>query len=142
MDLETNKRIVRRQFEMLNGGNLEGATNLWAPMSLNHGRKADRASLLKVFQSLHSLHERHSLHEMIAEGDWVAVRTTCTGIHSAAPELPVNGGIFTGVRPTGKSYTVQHLHLFRVVDGLLADHWATREDLEAARQVGLRLTLE
>jgi len=136
---EKNKELVRRQFEQLNAGDSHSAAALWAPESWNHGRKVDRAALERVYQSLSSLHETHTLHEMIAEGEWVAVRTTCTGIHSGEPEIPVNGGIFQGLGPTGRTYTNQHLHFFRVIDGQLTEHWANRDDLGVARQLGLEL---
>ncbi len=83
------------------------------------------------------LDERHTIHEMIAEGEWVAVRTTCRGVHAA--KVPVNSGIFSDVDPTGRPYTVQHMHMFRLVDGKITEHWADRDDLGAARQVGLVL---
>ncbi|MDE1853287.1 MAG: ester cyclase [Thaumarchaeota archaeon] len=35
--------------------------------------------------------------------------------------------------------SVQHIHLFRVVDGKIVEHWANRDDLGAARQVGREL---
>jgi predicted ester cyclase len=139
MGIEENKALVRRQFEFLNEGNIDGAAGLWAAESLNHGRKADPARLAKVYGSLHALHERHDLHEMIAEGDWVAVRTTCHGDFAERPELPVNDGIFSGVEPTGRTYSVQHIHLFRIAAGKIVEHWANRDDLGAARQIGLEL---
>jgi predicted ester cyclase len=139
MTAEENKEIVRRQFELVNAGDSHGAAALWAPESWNHGRKVDNAALEKVYRSLCSLHETHTLHEMVAEGEWVAVRTTCSGVHTQEPEIPVNGGIFTGLKPTVRSYTGQHLHLFRIVDGRLTEHWANRDDLGVARQLGLEL---
>jgi predicted ester cyclase len=139
MGLEENKELVRRQFELLSAGDVPGAAALWAKESSNHGRANTPEGLTRVFESLRSVREAHVLHEIIAEGEWVAVRTTCTGVHLARPELPVNGGIFEGVAPTGRSYTVQHLHLFRIVDGKIAAHWANRDDLGAARQIGLDL---
>ena len=128
MGTEENKEVVRRQFECLNAGNIDGATALWAPEGFNHGRKVDRAGLSKVYESLRSLQERHTLHEMVAEGDWVAVRTTCSGVHASSPKIPVNSGIFSNVSPTGRSYQVQHLHLFKVIHGQLTEHWANRDD--------------
>jgi len=141
MGIEENKELVRRQFQYLNDGNVAAATALWATESFNHGRKVDHASLSKVYESLQSLHERHVLHEMIAEGDWVAVRTTCTGVFAASPKIPVNGGIFSSASPSGRGYQVQHIHLFRVVDGKLVEHWANRDDLGAATQAGFALAL-
>jgi predicted ester cyclase len=139
MGAEENKAVVRRQFEYLNEGNINAATALWARESLNHGRKVDHEGLSKVYESLRALQERHTLHEMVAEGDWVAVRTTCSGVHAAEPKIPVNSGIFTNVKPTGRAYKVQHLHLFKVVNGQLTEHWANRDDLGAAIQVGFSL---
>ncbi|MGA7861413.1 MAG: ester cyclase [Thermoplasmata archaeon] len=139
MAAKENEEVVRRQFELLNAGDIHGAAGLWAPEAFNHGRKVDRTTISKVYESLHSLHETHTLHEMVAAGDWVAVRTTCQGVHSAEPEIPVNGAIFVGLKPTGRGYTVQHVHLFRIVDGKITEHWANRDDLGAARQIGLEL---
>jgi predicted ester cyclase len=139
MSIEANKEIVRRQFEYINSGEVEGASALWAVEGLNHGRKVDRAGLSRVYESLRSLQERHVIQEMIGEGDWVSVRTTCSGIHAASPKIPVNGGIFTGVEPAGRGYQVQHIHMFKVTDGLITEHWATRDDLGAALQIGLTL---
>jgi ketosteroid isomerase-like protein len=139
MAIETNKELVRRQFDLVNAGDSRGAADLWAAESWNHGRKVDKAAMEKVYQSLVSLGETHTLHEMVAEGEWVAVRTTCKGVHSVDPEIPVNGGIFKGVSPTMRSYTNQHMHLFRVVDGRLTEHWANRDDLGVATQLGLEL---
>jgi ketosteroid isomerase-like protein len=139
VDTERNKEIVRRQFEYLSSGDVAAATALWAPEGTNNGRKADHTALSRVYESLKALQERHVLHEMVAEGDWVAVRTTCRGVHSAEPTLPVNGGIFTGVSPTDRIYEVGHIHLFEVRDGLITAHWANRDDLGAARQTGVPL---
>ncbi len=139
MGLEENKDLVRRQFELLNTGDTRRAADLWAPESFNHGRKTNPSGISRVYESLRSLQEKHTLHEIIAEGDWVAVRTTCNGVHSAKPEIPVNGGMFEGLDPTGRMYTAQHIHLFRIAGGKLVEHWANRDDLGAARQIGLEL---
>jgi ketosteroid isomerase-like protein len=139
MPSSENKELVRRQFQFLNEGDIDGAASLWSTESLNHGRRTDPAGLAKVYDSLRSLGERHTLHEMVAEGEWVAVRTTCRGVFSAAPKIPVNGGIFSGREPNGRDYEVQHIHMFRVVDGKITEHWASRDDLGTARQIGLEL---
>ncbi|MGD0588800.1 MAG: ester cyclase, partial [Thermoplasmata archaeon] len=117
-----------------------GAASLWALGALNHGRKVDPVGLSKLYESLNQLHERHVLHEMIAEGDWVAIRTTCSGVHAASPRIPVNSGIFNNVNPTGRAYQVQHMHMFKVVEGQITEHWANRDDLGAATQVGFALS--
>ncbi len=137
MGLEENKELVRRQFELVSSGDAKGAAALWAEDASNHGMRVGPALVETVYASLCLLQERHTFHEMIAEGDWVAVRTTCQGVHAA--KVRVNGGIFANVEPTQRPYSVQHIHLFRVVDGKIVEHWANRDDLGAARQIGLEL---
>lgn len=141
MSIDDNKQIVIRQFELLGSGDAEGAARLWASESWNHGRKVDPQALTKVYASLCALQERHVIHEIIGEGEWVAVRTTCSGAYAAQPEIPVNGGIFQSTEPNGRMYENQHIHLFRVVEGKLKEHWANRDDLSVARQIGLELRL-
>ncbi len=137
--IESNKEIVRKQFELLNSGQIGAAVDLWDSESFNHGQKVGPPGIRRVYESLSAVNEHHTLHEMVAEGDWVAVRTTCRGVHSKAPELPVNGGIFAKLQPTGRAYSVQHMHLFRVANGKIKEHWANRDDLGAAKQLGLEL---
>jgi hypothetical protein len=62
-----------------------------------------------------------------------------SGEHSAQPSVPVGSGIYNMTPPLGQRYTIQHLHLFKIVDGQIVEHWANRDDLGAARQLGLEL---
>ncbi len=139
MGTDENKAIIRHQFELLSAGDIPGAAKLWAAESYNHGMKVDPAGIATIYESLHTVRETHTLHEMIADGDWVAVRTTCHGTHLGVPAFPINGGIFVGIEPTGREYTVQHIHFFRIAGGKIVEHWANRDDLAAARQIGLDL---
>jgi predicted ester cyclase len=36
----------------------------------------------------------------------------------------------------GKPYSVKHIHIFRIADGLIAEHWAARDDLALLLQLG------
>jgi predicted ester cyclase len=66
---------------------------------------------------------------IVAEGDTVAVRVLSEG---------TNLGPLNGVVPaTGKRFSARQSHWFRVEDGKLAEHWATREDLSAMLQLGV-----
>lgn len=139
MSSENNKEIARRHLQLISEGDAEGAAALFAPISLNHGREVDRVSLKKVFESLALLHETFTVHEMVAEGDWVACRATVTGKHKVRPTIPVGSGVYSVSKPEGRTYTIQHIHLFKITDGQIVEHWANRDDLGAARQLGLEL---
>lgn len=136
---EQNKGLVRRHLDLISAGDARGAAEFWAPECFNLGRRVDREFMRKAFESIVALHEHFTIHEMIAEGEWVAVRATVTGRYIEQPPLPVNSGIFSGLRPAGQTYSLQHMHQFKVVDGKIAEHWAIRDDLGTARQIGLEL---
>lgn len=55
-----------------------------------------------------------TIHDLIAEGDRVAARLTTTARHT---------GTFMGIEGTGKRYSIDEMHIFRLRDGLLAEHW-------------------
>jgi predicted ester cyclase len=46
-------------------------------------------------------------------------------------------GKFLGRPPTGKAYAVEHIHIYRIEDGMLIEHWSVRDDLGQAMQLGL-----
>ncbi len=66
---------------------------------------------------------------VIAEGDMVAALVRSDG---------TNTGKLNGViPPTGKRFSTRQSHWYRIVGGKLAEHWATREDLDAMLQLGV-----
>ena len=137
MGLEENKGVVRRHLQLISEGDSDGAASLFAERSTNHGREITRDDIRRTMEGLVALGERFEVQEMVAEGDWVACRVMVTGKHVSQPR--VASGIHLLTEPDGRSYTYQHIHLFKVVDGLIVQHWANRDDLGAARQLGLEL---
>jgi predicted ester cyclase len=139
LGLEDNKAVIRRHFELISGGDADGAAALYAQKSSNHGRHVSREDVRAVLEGLVELGEKFTIHEIIAEGDWVACRAMVAGRHNSQPRTPVGSGIYSLAEPRGQVYSLQHMHLFRIVDGLIVEHWANRDDLGAARQLGLEL---
>jgi hypothetical protein len=45
--------------------------------------------------------------------------------------------MLVGVQPTGRTFEVQHIHMYRVLDGKIAEHFANRDDVGMMRQLGL-----
>jgi predicted ester cyclase len=105
---EPNKELVRRHFE-----------EIW-----NRKDLAIADELLAQFPDLHM-----TIEAMVAEGDTVAVRVLSEGTNLG----PLNGMM----PPTGRRFAARQSHWFRVADGKLAEHWATREDLVAMLQLGV-----
>ena len=55
-----------------------------------------------------------TIHDLVAEGDRVAARRTTSAKHT---------GPFMGIEPTGRRYSIDEIHIFRLRDGQLIEHW-------------------
>ena len=137
MSLEENKTIVRRMYEeILNEGNLALADEIIAPDAVSHDPAAPAGSLpgpeglKRVVRMLQSAFpDQHTtIEEMIAEGDKVVMRGTLSGTHR---------GDFLGIPPTGKHFKMTQIHILRLVDGKVTDHWVNRDDLGMMQQLGV-----
>ena len=139
---EANKELVRRHFEEIwNRQDLAVADELRAEDYLEHavapfgqaepgrvnGPAAMRQTVQWLLAQFPDLHMR--IEALVAEGDLVAVRVLSEGTNLG----PLNGVM----PPTGKRFAARQSHWFRVEDGKLAEHWATREDLPAMLQLGV-----
>jgi predicted ester cyclase len=67
-----------------------------------------------------------TLDEVIAEGDWVASKSTLRGTHQ---------GEFLGVAPTGRSVTVTSLTMVKFRDGRLCESWVKNDVAALMRQL-------
>ena len=72
--------------------------------------------------------------ELIAEGDFVVCHNSWSGTYG--------GRVFRGVpTPEGKSFSVEHIHIYRLEDGRIAEHWVVRDDLAMMLQLGAIATV-
>ncbi|MEU8895867.1 ester cyclase [Nocardia sp. NPDC048505] len=80
---------------------------------------------------------RHTIEAAVVDGDLVALHTVMHGRHTG-PFVAYNadGQIDQVFPPTGKTFAVTQSHWLRVVDGLVLEHWANRDDLGQAVQLG------
>ena len=46
------------------------------------------------------------------------------------------GTVDTVFPPTGKTFAITQSHWFRIEDGKIIEHWANRDDLGQAKQLG------
>ncbi len=119
-----NKAVVRRLVdEVLNGGHLEVIDDLYAPELAPAARRwiaPFRASFPDV---------RMEIVELIAEGDKVVGRFTCSATHL---------GEWLGHGPTGRRFErVDEVSIFRFADGKIAHVWSLEDTLERLHQLGL-----
>jgi predicted ester cyclase len=63
-------------------------------------------------------------HHLFGEGELVTQHMTMHGTHRAST-MP----LLTGVTASGKAVEWEFIHIWRVLDGEIVEHWATRDDL-------------
>ena len=82
----------------------------WPPPKNGKNELSD--STARMAKSLDQIHFK--IKDMIAETDRVVVRLT-----AGARQI----GEFTGMPPTNRSYEVGEIHIFRLRDGRIVEHW-------------------
>jgi steroid delta-isomerase-like uncharacterized protein len=89
------------------------------------GKDAMKAAIERVSNGLSDA--TMTIEDVIAEGDRVAVRLTSSAVQT---------GEFMGLPPSGKAYTIGEIHIFRVDDGKVAEHWHQADFMGMMRQLG------
>ena len=69
-------------------------------------------------------------HHLIADGDLVAQHLTLRGTHRAST-MP----LLDGTPASGRSAAWTFIHIWRVVDGMIVEHWACRDDMGLLEQL-------
>jgi steroid delta-isomerase-like uncharacterized protein len=133
MDVEKNKALVRRFVEeVFVAGRTDAVDELVHPDFVPHswpgtgpGPAELKRAMTRVFGGLSDV--RMTIEDVIAEGDKVAVRLTAQAVHT---------GEFMGMPASGKAYSIPELHVFRIRDGKVAEHWGQADLLGMMRQLG------
>lgn len=80
---------------------------------------------------------RWEIHETAASSDLVAVHTTMSGRQVGTFVVyDENGAVEQAFPATGKSFATTQTHWFRCAEGTVWEHWANRDDLGLAQQLG------
>lgn len=132
--MATPAELVREFSERLEARDDDAAFALVAPDFVNHaaapqGRDGLRRTIGVVRHDFADL-EYHE-DRVVAEGDLVVNEVRQVGTHVAST-MP----LLQGVEPRGLRVTWTFVHTWRVADGLIVEHWATRDDLGLLVQLG------
>lgn len=129
---QENKNVLRRLYaEFVDQGNAQVLEEIVAPDFVTEtapavkGAEAVKAIVLPVREAFPDL--RHTIHELVAEGDRVAVRWTMKGTHR---------GPFSGIPATGKPVAFGAISIYRFQDGKIAELWAQVDRLGLLQQLG------
>ena len=134
MTTTANKALVTRYYdEVLNQRKLAALDDLldptfasWLPDGTRLGRDQYRDAVLASHQAFPDLVVE--VLDQLAEDDKVATRWRASGTHR---------GPFAGIPATGRPVRITAMHLHRVVDGKLTEHWEEIDLLRLMRQLGV-----
>jgi steroid delta-isomerase-like uncharacterized protein len=133
MSTDENKAVVRRFIdETFVKGNPESVDDLVSASFVPHtwpsvqpGRESLKQTVARMASGLSDV--AFDIQDMIAEGDRVAVRVTARATHE---------GDFMGMPAAGKRYEIAEIHIFRLENGLIAEHWHVADMLGMMKQIG------
>jgi len=135
MSLETNKALVRRHIEeAFNNHNRAVLDETISDEYVDHtnppgwapGREGHRQILTLYHAAFPDFH--YTIEHEVAEGNLVMVRGTYHLTHK---------GEFFGITPTGVHVTTTGMHLWRIANHQIVEHWCNNDDLGVKRQLGV-----
>ena len=135
MSTEQNKALVRRFIEeVITRGNMSLVDEMVAfdyvghptPPGLPPGREGFKMTA-NMFHSAFS-DMKTPIHDIIADGDKVAVNMTHSGTHT---------GEFMGIAPTGKSISFEEICVLRIANGKIAEYWGQVDNTAMMQQLGV-----
>jgi steroid delta-isomerase-like uncharacterized protein len=131
---EQNKELVRLLMEEdISRGNVAVAERIIHPDFFDHtnppgmqrGLEGHNA-IVRLFRAAFP-DQWWQIEDLIAEGDRVVARTTMRGTHD---------GDFFGIPASGRAVTLTGVHVIRIADGKIVEHWGSNDDLGLMRQIG------
>jgi predicted ester cyclase len=134
MSLDEHKSIVREFYEQWNAGAID-FERLVHPEVSNHQPDREPEVGLGAFQRaidgvMSAVPDsRWTILRLIAEGDLVVCHNVWSGTYG--------GTAFRGVSTTsGRRFSAEHIHIYRLKDNQIAEHWVVRDDLAMMKQLG------
>ncbi len=128
------RELVGRLYErVLNGGQMDAIDDLFTDEYDEHdplpGQRTGREGVRDRVQMLRdALAPRFTVEDVVAENDRVVVRWSQNGTHS--------GELF-GIPPTGTTFTIAGIDVYRVEGGRFAEHWHVVDQLALLQQLGV-----
>jgi predicted SnoaL-like aldol condensation-catalyzing enzyme len=125
-----NKEIVRRFIEeVLNAGALATVDELFDQGFVSHGWRAtdigrEAVKRFATSQRAEAPDWRITIHDVVGEGDRVAVRATGSGIRTVANEI-------VGEELVGRKVAIDWIAIYRVAEGRIAERWAVTSPARA-----------
>ena len=134
MSPEENKALGRRIVDAINLGSSGALDEVFAPGYVDRnpfpGATPDREGFKQGLTKFRAAFPdfRYTIDDEISVGDRLVHRLTARGTQK---------GEFLGVPATGKQATWSEIHIGRIADGKVVEHWGTVDQMGMAQQLGL-----
>jgi predicted ester cyclase len=132
-----NKKVVSDAFNALNSRAYETLDQFMVDNYVRHSQATTEAPLIESLDDFKAMlvvwdgsfpEAKMTLHQLIAEGDYVAFWATYYGTHTGST------GPFP---PTGKEMSLECGGYHRIENGKIAETWVTWDNLALMNQLGL-----
>lgn len=131
---EANKALLRRyKVGILNSRDVDALGEVAAVDYLDHAAFPGHSPGLvglkqRITTLIKALDPYWTIHDIVAEDDMVVLRWSHTGTHV---------GEFLGIPATGRKFISRGIDMYRVRDGLMAEHWNVVDMFGFCQQVGV-----
>jgi predicted ester cyclase len=134
MTPDENKAVIQEFYDQWTAGAIDfdrlvqtDVTNHQPDREPEHGLDVFRAAIEGVMRAVPD--SAWKTLRLVAEDDCVVCHNTWMGTYG--------GTAFRGVTtPQGTSFSVEHIHIYRLAEGKIAEHWVVRDDLGMMLQIG------
>ncbi len=136
METEAEKALVRELFEAIDRQDFGRVREILAPdfaayvpaLPKPWGVDATLQAIREFYAAFPD--STHVIHDLIAEGDKVAVRLVQYGTHKAE---------FEGIPATGRQIKIASTHIARIEHGTIREFWLLEDTLGQMQQIGMEL---
>jgi predicted ester cyclase len=138
--MSQTKQIALDFHNRINAKDDAGAAALMVENCINHAAVPEaqgRAGFLATMKKLRGAFPdmKHDLQDVIVDGDRAVLRVTASGTNTG--EL---GFVRFQHGATGKRVEFEQIHIVRVADGKVAEHWMSMDAVRMFRQLGLKVS--
>ena len=135
MEEERNKKVIREFTRIFkNEHNVDGVDHLFDTKNFMHHFRAPFSSGFEGMKQVGRMMNGAfpdvvvTEEDLIASGDRVVERSSAVATHEAA---------MMGEKPTNKKVAWSEIHIYRVQDGKIKEHWAEISQMELLQQIGV-----
>jgi predicted SnoaL-like aldol condensation-catalyzing enzyme len=129
---KTNKRLVESfvadvfvDHKLDNLGRYLREDYIQHNLDVAQGREGFKKFFETTFQAIPDF--KYTLRKIVADGDYVFIHCTTTGTHN---------GTWIGEPATGNALDFDVVDMFRLQDGLIAEHWDVADTLKLFTTIG------